>query len=523
MNISSSDILKNISNKNEIKNISSKKIVQTDAKTQVPMGAQVKDKSIKTLLDSLFKDLSLNLKTKDSVLKILQDKSATKDIKETSSNLKSIIADLKNDKTLLKSTKILDKLILDMKNIDAKALQQQIKQSGLFLESKLLNLDKKQSLLPKSIVETLHSLKNIIINNKSKINVATIDKVLNAKTANKDFINNIKQIITDSKISKNQAVIDTVVKLENLALKSQVIESKITNEFPLKHLDIKANMKNITAVLSKIAVLKPKIKEIITQINQDISKIQNTPNLNKTEFLKLNISQNLQRAVNLIKSDLLIQEPKSDVHVEISKLVQFLKEDMKIKIANKQIVPNQQLQASPNPKNEILYDIKANLLQLKDELSKTSSPNKNDTLNKIDKVLTSINYYQLASFSSGSNILYLPLLWDGLDEGQISIKKLKQKRFFCEINLKLKDYGKIDLLIMLFDKININISIFTKSDEFLHRVNENLLVLKQGINSLGLIPTNIYMYDSLKDNKIKRDTKSYVNSEQIGEGVNIHV
>ena len=523
MNISSNDILKNISSKNEIKNILSKEINQTDVKTKVPISVQVKDESIKTLLDSLFKDLSLNLKTKDNVLKILQDKSAAKDIKETSSNLKSIIADLKNDKTLLKSTNILDKLILDIKNIDAKTLGQQIKQSGLFLESKLLNLDKKQSLLPKSIVETLHSLKNIIIDSKTKINAATIDKVLNAKTANKDFINDIKQIISDSKISKNQANVDTVAKLENLVLKSRVIESKIINEFPLKHLDIKVNMKNISAVLSKIAVLKPKIEEIVTQISQDISKIQNTPNLNKTEFLKLNISEKLQRVVNLIKSDLIMQEPKSGVHVEISKLTQFLKDDVKTKITNKQIVPNQQLQASPNPKNEILYDIKANLLQLKDELSKASSPTKTDTLNKIDKVLTSVNYYQLASFSNGSNILYLPLLWDGLDEGQINIKKLKQKRFFCEINLKLKDYGKIDLLIMLFDKININISIFTTSDEFLDRVKENLLVLKQGINSLGLIPTNIYMYDSLKDDKIKRDTKSYVDNEQIGEGVNIHV
>ena len=519
MNISSNDILKNISNKNEIKNILSKEIIQTDVKA--PIGAQAKDESIKTLLDSLFKDLSLNLKTKDNASKILQDKSVAKDIKETSSNLKSIIADLKNDKTLLKSTNILDKLILDIKNIDAKTLQQQIKQSGLFLESKLLNLDKRQSLLPKSIIQTLHSLKNIYKN--TKINVATIDKVLNAKIANKDFINDIKQIVTDSKSSKNQSTIDTVAKLENLVLKSQAIESKIINEFELKHLDIKENIKNISTVLSKFEALKPKIKEIITQISQDISKIQNTPNLNKTEFLKLNISQKLQRVVNLIKSDLLMQEPKVDVHVEISKLAQFLKDDVKTKITNKQIVPNQQLQASPNPKNEILYDIKANLLQLKDELSKTSNPNKTDTLNKIDKVLTSINYYQLASFSNGSNILYLPLLWDGLDEGQISIKKLKQKRFFCEINLKLKDYGRIDLLIMLFDKININISIFTQSDEFLHSVKENLLFLKQGINSLGLIPTNIYMFDSLKDDKIKRDTKSYVDGEQIGEGVNIHV
>jgi len=521
MDISSNDILKNISNKNEIKNILSKEIVQTDVKFQVPISVDAKDKSLKILLNSLFKDLSLNLKTKDTVLKILQDKSVSKDIKETNSTLKSIIADLKNDKTLTKSTNILEKLVIDIKNLDAKSLQQQIKQSGLFLESKLSNLNTKQILLPKSIKETLYSLKNIIKNENVKIDVAYIDKVLNAKLADKNFIDNIKQIITNSKTNKNQSVVEIVAKLENLIQKNRVMESKISNEFEIKNSDIKSNIKKISTLLDKIEVLKPKIKEIIAQISQDISKIQNMLNLNKVEFLKLNISEKLQQVVNLIKNDLIMQEPKADVHVEISKLVQVFKED--IKITNKQILPNQQLQVLPNPKNEIIYDIKANLLQLKEDLAKTSSPNKTDTLNKVDKVLTSINYYQLSSYSSGTNILYLPVLWEGLDEGQISIKRLKKKKFFCEINLKLKEYGKIDLLVMLFDEININISIFTRSDIFLKRVKKNLKALKQGINSIGLIPTSIYMYDSLKDDKIKRDTKSYVDSEQIGEGINIHV
>jgi len=61
MNISSNDILKNISlNKNKIKNILSKKSIQPEV--QIPIGVEVKDKSLKTLLNSLFKDLSLNFK-----------------------------------------------------------------------------------------------------------------------------------------------------------------------------------------------------------------------------------------------------------------------------------------------------------------------------------------------------------------------------------------------------------------------------------------------------------------------------
>jgi len=424
---------------------------------------------------------------------------------------------------LLKSAPILEKLVLDIKNLDVKSLQEQIRQSGIFLESKLANLNTKQSLLPKSIKDILNSLKNLIQNENIKIDTTSIDKVLNSKVANKNFINDVKQITADSKIAKNQALVDVIAKLENQELKNQVIESKITNKLPIKQSEIKANIDKISLLLDKIEILKPQTKEISAQIIQDINQIQNRPNLNNLEFLKLNISEKLQRVINLIKSDLVASEPKIKLHVKVARLVQTFVEKVNTKITNKQIVPNQALQTIPNPKVEILTDIKANLMQLKEDMLKSSNPNLTDTLNKVDKTLTSINYYQLVSYSSGANMLYLPLLWDGLDEGRISIKKLKQKKYFCEINLKLRDYGKIDLLIMLFDEININISIFTQSDEFLQRVKDNMQILKLGINTIGLIPSNIYMYDSLKDDKVKRDTKSYVDNEQIGEGVNIHV
>ncbi len=176
-----------------------------------------------------------------------------------------------------------------------------------------------------------------------------------------------------------------------------------------------------------------------------------------------------------------------------------------------------------NPKEQILNDTKAIFLQLKDEITTKSKQFPKDTLAKIDKVLTNINYYQLLSLSSAANILYLPLMWEGLDEGQISIKKLKKKRYFCEINLKLKEYGQTDLLIMLFEDVNINISIFVQNQSFLARIRENLQILKQSINSVGLSVSNLYLYDSVKNKNIKKETKKYSNDQQIGSGVSFYV
>ena len=295
-----------------------KQILKNDLHIEDSNSLENRNFTIKNLLDSLFKDLISNQKSKDMVLKILKDENILQNIKDTALDLKSILNNFKKSKLLLKSTISLEKLLLDINKLDAKSLQKQIKKSGVFLEARLAD-------------------------------------------------------------------------------------------------------------------------------------------------------------------------------------------------------------SSSKPKEVILDDVKATLLLLKQELGQSKNLVVKDTLLKIDKVLTNINYYQLVSFSMGANISYLPLLWGELDEGQINIKKLKQKKYFCEINLKLKNIGKIDLLVMLFDDISINLSIFVQSDKFLKKIRENLQLLKQGISSVGLIPSNIYLYDFSRDKKIKKDIRDYALGQSKGIGISLHV
>ncbi len=315
------DVLKSSGSKSSMLNSLTKSIKGTVLKEALSdiasQKSEIKGISIKTLLDSLIKDLAMGAKSKDAVLQILREKNISFSVKDTISDLKSIANTLKQSNV---SEKKLNGLFLSIEKLDGKSLERQIRQSGIFLESKLANM------------------------NTSK------------------------------------------------------------------------------------------------------------------------------------ESDLMLKD-----------------------------------------------DIKANLLQLKDELVKSGDVAIKDVIPKIDRALVNINYYQLVSYGMSANMLYLPLLWDDLDEGEVSIKRLKQKRFFCEINLKLKDFGKIDLLIMLFNDIDINISIFTQNDEFLSRIRDNLQLLRKGINSVGLTSSNIYLYNSLRDEKIKKETKEYVDTQQIGLGISLHV
>ena len=479
--------------------------------------AETKDLSIKTLLDSLFKDLSTNQKSKDTVLQILQNKNIPQNIKDTLSELKSIADRLKNDKTLFEPASALEKNFLDIKEINSKTMLTQIKNSGIFFESKLAKADIARSLLPDSIYEKLTSIKSMIIKNRLPINTSKIDDILSSKVANKSFVNSINDIIQSLKPNKNQAKIETLAKLDNLVKKVQLLESKISNNSPVSSGDIKTMVNEIISKMDEIS--NPKVLEELSLPLKSLN-LQNTV---ETKFLELNIGEKLQRAVNQIKNELVIKIPKSDLHVEIIKLAQNLKDDLVHAIQNRDIVPNQKLTVLPNIKEEILKDTKANLLKIKEELSTSNTPNSQDTLLKVDKALNNINYYQLISLSSNVNISYLPLLWEGLDDAQVSIKKLKQKRYFCEINLKLKEFGKIDLLVMLFDDISINISIFTKSDIFLKKIRENLQVLRQGINSVGLLPQNIYLFDAPKGSKTKEEMREYAKNQQVGQGVNFYV
>lgn len=169
------------------------------------------------------------------------------------------------------------------------------------------------------------------------------------------------------------------------------------------------------------------------------------------------------------------------------------------------------------------FNLKSLLQEMSQELKSNPSAAAKEMLWHVNKALIQIDYYQLLSFASTTNTSYLPFAWNGLLQGQIAIKKLKEKRFFCEINLVLKEYGKIDLLLMLFDDIHVNISIFAKKKEFLQLFKSEAQTLKKGITSLGLHVASLQFFDAQRDAQIKKEKRIFADANQMGAGLNITI
>lgn len=505
-------------------------------------------------------------------------------LKEALNNLKSFILQnssnqeqqslhVKTIDTLLSATKAdksfvdtLVKLVKDIKqNVELpKSVNQPIE--------KLENIIKQDiPIKDTNVKEVLTNLKEIIVKTSSNqeqqsLHVKTIDTLLNAPKADKAFMTDIKTLLNNLKTTDNpnKAIIEITAKLETLVQKSTLVESKIqntlsvksenvTNEIPKSTQQSTLSTQSTQQKQASIEVSLPKeilkvsaeIKEVLIQLKDVVSK-QNTQNasvlleksqsiiqmvdttLNMPNFFSkglsgASVSEQIQQVVNLLKSELSKSDVKSSLHVEVSKLTQKLESVIKEQVATKNIVPNQKLQTDVPIKSELLSDVKGTLLNIKSELSASTVPAHREVLAQVDRLLTQIDYFQLVSLSSNTSTTYLPFSWDDLEGGQVSLKKLKENRFFCEINLTLKEYGKIDLMIMLYEDININISVFAEKKEFLTLVQENLSELKQGINKLGLIPSNIQLFDALKEKNLKEDTRNFASSAQLGSGINIKV
>lgn len=141
-------------------------------------------------------------------------------------------------------------------------------------------------------------------------------------------------------------------------------------------------------------------------------------------------------------------------------------------------------------------DVKSQLLKLGDELKTLTTPVSNEIQTKLDQLITNIDYHQLLSHLEGSNTLYFPFSWDALEEGTLAFKKRDGKKFYCEINLVLKEYGKIDLMMALYEGNQIEIQAHTENSAFKSLIQEHLPTLRALLTQAGINPRAIRIYDT---------------------------
>ena len=421
---------------------------------------------------------------------------------ELSSNLKTLTSSLQN----------LSNTINTSQTQNLSTLTNQLKEfisNGALLESKVenntanLNPQNKETITAQT-KDLLTQIKNDLVQNPSSINKDTLSQVQNlVKNMDMPEAKQINEVI--AKIIQNPSSSDTSSNLRTLTSSLENLTNSLSTSQTQNKEAINAQTKDLLTQIKNELVQNPSIasKNTLTLIDNLLKmdnlfvkgeNIQNILNQNNISTFSNNFSSNLSPLLTNLKESLETLNPNSSsVQTHISKLVENVENLIKD-------LANPKAQSS-----NISDDMKSILLQIQDEVSSKTDPKSQDLARQVDKLLTQIDYHQLASITSNSNNVYLPFFWEMLDEGNISMKKTDEDKFYCQINLTLKDFGKVDLMLAMYDKNKIDLTIYAQREHFKTAIRDNMQSLKVALNSVDLIPVNIKLLDLKEEQVEKKD------------------
>lgn len=500
--------------------------------------------SINDVLKDLFDGLKNGTKSNATIENILKNSTVFKDLGAVSNNLTSLLENISQDESLQKLKPLIENFLKNIKDMDANTLKEQLKNSGVFLESKIA-----QSSTPNSKIETiLNQIQNLIkdLNTPQAKQVnELISKLLQspmpANTNNdlaglKTLTTALQNLNNSLSTPQTQNLSTLINQLQNVVNEGSLVESKVENSVNNQNLQTKDSINLQT-------------KELLTQLKNEV--IQN-PTLQNKNILPL--LENLLKMDNLFAknenlSSLLTQNNlstfTSNFASNLNPLLSNLKESLENVNPNNHNLQNQVMKfvekiesiikdlANPslqkNDQTNLTEDVKSVLLKMQDELASKTDSKSQELAKQVDKLLTQIDYQQLLSLSSNSNNVYLPFFWEMLEEGNISMKKTDEEKFYCQINLTLKDFGKVDLMLALYDKNKLDLTVYAQREHFKTALRDNMQALKIALNSVELIPVNIKLLDLKDENKSKDEpTKAYINNSynqnsNLSSGIDIRV
>lgn len=428
-----------------------------------------KDKDLKSVITSLLKESTQNADSNKTLLTLVKNNPTLKDLGNVASTIKDLLSSIKSDKEPLKIETLLKRFVLDSKEIGSAVLKQKLQDSGVFLESKLKHVQNPQV----ELKNTLLSLEKSI--DKSQLPTAKL------------VLQQIRELLSTptlknaTNVSLLEAPKDEKAILKSIAKEVTEIVSKL-NEAQKGADTIKSKIQSAEPVLSKEGI---KLNE--AQKVSDI--IKSTTQMPEATHLKEGAKLNeIQKAPDVINTKATIPDPV------------FSKESVSLTSKLTLFADAQKLLPHEDVKDILSKDLKAILLKTADEAIKSSHPNQSEITKHVDKLLLQIDYFQLLSHLSSSSILYVPFSWDALEEGNIDIKKDKNSVFYCDIDLKLKEYGELKLKLALYEENQINVHIYSDNKEFKEIVKENISSLRSALIEAQITPKEIRIFDATKKN-----------------------
>ncbi len=467
-----------------------------------------KSKDIRSILNSLLKDTLQNPKSDKLLLELMKNNPTLKKIGNVSNTIKDLLASLKSDQNPLPIEKVLKDFLVDIKQLSEPILKDKIINSGVFMESKLKNVKNPQVEI-KNILESL--AKSI---EKSEFPIAKeldkiVTKVLSQKILKeasdkalieppniepkdlKQLSTNIKTIVT--KIQDATKLVETLSKLETLI--------KMENLQPSK---IQEVLKNITLLLSQTKIPSSQMKTISNEIEKIVQLVETL----KSDNVPEKIIKEVRVAVDSLKETIQKIDPL------------FSKELISISKKLSSFNTPQKLMLDAQIKEILSTDLKSLLIQASDEIAKSSHPNQSEILKQVDKLLLQIDYHQMISHLSNSTSLYIPFAWNEMQEGNINIKHSDDNKFYCDIELNLKEHGELRVRLALYDENQLNIYLYSKDDNFRDIIQENIGELRSLLIGADINPRDIRVFDADKKS-LPKPYKNYRSDIDMGFDIKV--
>lgn len=500
-----------------------------------------------SILKEVLNSIKDGTKSNSSLENILKNSTAFKDLGNLSSNLSSLLESIKDDESLQKFKPLLENFLKNIKDVTAHNLKEQIKNSGIFLENKLSsNPNAKLENLLQNISNLLKTIDTPEAKNSSQI----IDNILknipkDGSLKGSELLNNLKTLVSSlqnlsSSLNSNQTqtLNNLANELKNFIQNGSMIESKTENLVSKTLTQTQTSeTENINRANNEIkSLINNQVKELLNQIKQDLTQNQNiiqnkniltlidklislpdlfskseailnsVQNSNISNFSN-NFATNLNPLLTALKESLQAINPKNiEIQNQINSLIKKVENII-------QEYTNNQLD-NPKDNQKLDNDFKSILLKMQDEVAQKTDIKSQDSLKTINNLLTQIDMQQLTSLVSNSNFVYIPFFWEMLEDGTVEIKQKEEDKFFCQIKLTLKDFGKIDLMLSMYDENKLDMTIYAQREHFKVTLRDNLQKLKLALNEANIIPMHIKLLDMKEEseNKEQKPTNVYQNN-----------
>ncbi|MGJ0297842.1 hypothetical protein NG744_02680 [Aliarcobacter cryaerophilus] len=498
-----------------------------------------------SILKEVLNSIKDGTKSNSSLENILKNSTAFKDLGTLSSNLSSLLESIKDDESLQKFKPLLESFLKNIKDVTADNLKEQIKNSGIFLENKLSsNPNAKLENLLQNISNLIKTIETPEAKNSSQI----IDNILknipkDGSLKSSELVNNLKTLVNSLQNLSNslnpnqtQTLNNLANELKNFIQNGVIIESKTENIVP-KTLTQTPQTEDVDVANTQIKnLINNQVKELLTQIKQDLTQNQNiaqnkniltlidklislpdlfskseailnsVQNTNISNFSN-NFATNLNPLLTALKESLQAINPKNtEIQNQINSLIK--------KVEN--IIQEYTNNNLDNPKDnqKLDNDFKSILLKMQDEVAQKTDIKSQDSLKTINNLLTQIDMQQLTSLVSNSNFVYIPFFWEMLEDGSVEIKQKEEDKFFCQIKLTLKDFGKIDLMLSMYDENKLYMTIYAQREHFKVTLRDNLQKLKLALNEANIIPMNVKLLDMKEESETQeqKPTNVYQNN-----------